>query len=96
MVIVNPVNDATPLIAATVLVPPIVPLPVATDRVTLDVLLVTTFPYWSSIETWIVPNVPAVAFPGCCVNTRCVADAALTVKLEDVSAVKPPSLTPSV
>ena len=88
---------ATPFTAETVLVPPNVPLPLARAMVTLDEFVVTTLLYWSSTLTRIVEIVcPAVIFPGCCVITSLLAAAGEMLKLPDVSAVSPPSLTPSV
>ena len=72
-------NVATPLTAATVTVPPNVPLPgfVPIVRVTLDVLPVTTFPLASSIDTCTagVMLAPAATLIGCVVKTTLLATA---------------------
>ncbi len=83
------VKVATPLIAATVVVPLKVPVPEAIDATTLAVDVVTVFPDESVIRTtgWVVKDAPAAAPDGSVVIAACVAAPTLSAKLLEVAAV---------
>jgi hypothetical protein len=84
------VKVATPLTAATVVVPLKVPVPDAIDATTLTVDEVTVFPEASVIliTGWVVKAVPAAAPDGSVVIAACVAAPKLRAKLLEVAAVK--------
>jgi hypothetical protein len=77
------VKVATPLIAATVVVPLNVPDPEAIDATTLAVEVVAVFPDESVIRTtgWIVSATPLTAADGSVVIAACVGVTASVVKL---------------
>jgi hypothetical protein len=83
------VKVATPLTAATVVVPLRVPVPDAIDATTLTVDDVTVFPEASVtlITGWVVKATPATAPAGCVVIAACVAAPTLRAKLLEVAAV---------
>jgi len=76
----------------------VVPGPVATATVTVEVLVVARLPYLSWMATVMAGLIatPALALLGCVVMASLLAAAALTVKLEVVEAVSAPSLNFSV
>ena len=79
------VKVATPLTAATVVVPVRVPVPLAIATVTLAVLVVGLPPASRSCTTGCVVNAtPLTAPAGCVVIATCVGVPAVTVKLDDV------------
>src|SRR3954468_4567826 len=84
-------NVATPLTAATVVVPDSVPLPglVPIATVMLAVELVTTFPNASFTDTCTAGAIatPAVAFVGWTVNPTLVAAAGLMLNADEVAPV---------
>jgi hypothetical protein len=83
------VKVATPLTAATVVVPLKVPVPEAIEATTLTVDDVTVFPEASVtlITGWVVKATPATAPAGCVVIAACVAAPTLRAKLLEVAAV---------
>ena len=83
------VNVATPLTAATVVVPLRVPVPDAIDATTLTVEVVTVFPDKSVMRTtgWVVKAVPAAAPDGWVVIIALEAVPKLSAKLLEVAAV---------
>jgi uncharacterized membrane protein YfbV (UPF0208 family) len=85
------VKVATPLTAATVVVPLKIPVPDAIDATTLTVEVVTVFPDESVMRTtgWVVKAVPAVAPDGCVVIMALDAGPADVVKLISVPYTVP-------
>src|ERR1035437_2394629 len=86
-------NVATPLEAATVVVPSSVPPPEAMETVTEELLVVTTLPNWSSTDTLMVPSDPA-GWPSAdsWVKAMWSAAAGVMVKLLEVAPVRMPSV----
>jgi len=99
LLMLRPVNVATPLTAAAVSVPDNVPLagfvPIA--KVTEAVEVVTVFPPASSTVTctWLMVA-PALVFVGCVVKASLVAGPAVTLKDALVAAVRPVLAAPKV
>src|SRR5436309_15656970 len=93
-------NVATPLTAATLIVPDSVALPGLTPNatVTVPVKSVATLPWASRAVTCTagVSAAPAAPFGGCTVNASCVAAAADTVKGLLVALVGPEAAAVSV
>jgi hypothetical protein len=83
------VKVATPLTAATVVVPLKVPVPEAIEATTLTVEVVAVFPGASVTRTtgWVISATPLTAPDGWVVIAACVAAPALSAKLLEVAAV---------
>src|SRR5512146_2280937 len=92
-------KDATPAIAATVLVPDRVPVPglVLMETVTSPVKPGTGFPTASSAVTATVAiGVPATVVVGCAVNTSLVAAPTETSNGAVVASLSPPAVAVNV
>src|SRR5687767_180403 len=93
-------NVATPLTAATVVVPDSVPPPglVPMPMVMLAVELVTVFPKESCTVTCTAGamDTPATAFVGCAVNATLKAAAGVMLNADEVSPVNPDEAAVSV